>query len=323
MTRALAIGFFTLAAVGMFPSAALSDGLPVTGIDAGPAGLVGPAGEGRLLALPAGPGTVIAEANVGGGSIRRSFFVGEKLTIPTVALDGSATGLTRDGRMLVLIRPRRTFPQRATRFALVETRRLRLTRFITLPGDFSFDALSPDGATLYLIQYTSRRDFTRYRVRAFDVASRKLLPEPIIDPREPDERMAGWPITRAYSANGRWAYTLYAGTEGTPFVHALDTVAREARCIDLDELASMRSDRLYALRFSVGPEAVRIVGEGGTAATISTSTHALVSEAAATATPAPAAPAEKQSSLPWPGVAGLALLGGLALAVRRSRALRE
>jgi hypothetical protein len=33
------------------------------------------------------------------------------------------------------------------------------------------------------------------------------------------------------TANGRWAYTLYANPGGFPFVHALDTVRGVAHCV--------------------------------------------------------------------------------------------
>lgn len=49
--------------------------------------------------------------------------------------------------------------------------------------------------------------------------------------------MRGAPLTRVSSANGRWAYTLYDGAGTTPFLHALDTSSRSARCVDLDMLA--------------------------------------------------------------------------------------
>jgi hypothetical protein len=45
--------------------------------------------------------------------------------------------------------------------------------------------------------------------------------------------MDGQPVTRATSSDGRWAYTLYAREKNDPFVHALDTVRREAFCVDL------------------------------------------------------------------------------------------
>jgi hypothetical protein len=46
------------------------------------------------------------------------------------------------------------------------------------------------------------------------------------------------------SSDGRWAYTLYDGAGKTPFVHALDTSNRTARCIDLDALAGTDLTRL-------------------------------------------------------------------------------
>ena len=48
----------------------------------------------------------------------------------------------------------------------------------------------------------------------------------------PDEKMGGLPLSRTMSADGRWAYTLYTGGEET-FVHALDTLKGQARCIDV------------------------------------------------------------------------------------------
>ena len=67
---------------------------------------------------------------------------------------------------------------------------------------------------MYLIQY-SPRDFSNYAVRAYDLGARRLLPEPVVDPREADEPMTGAPVTRVASADGRWAYTLYDSAPST------------------------------------------------------------------------------------------------------------
>ena len=45
--------------------------------------------------------------------------------------------------------------------------------------------------------------------------------------------MAGSPVTRTTSADGRWVYTLYQKPSGEQFIHALDTVGAAAYCIDL------------------------------------------------------------------------------------------
>ena len=201
---------------------------------------------------------------------------------PAVALDGTASGLSADRGTLVLIRPRERFPQRSTRLAVLDARRLKLREVVELRGDFSFDALSPDGRTLYLIEYTSRRDPSRYAVREYDLRTFQLLPGPVVDPREPDERMRGMPITRATTRDGRWEYTLYDGAGSYPFVHALDTQRSEALCIDLDALTG--HNRLYELRLRLAPGELRVMDGARPVALIDRASHA-VSEPAAAAAP--------------------------------------
>ena len=224
-----------------------ADGLPIA--DAGSPAIVG--GDdvgGRLVALPTERGTVVARI---GETVYMSRLLDGRYTVPVVALDHTASGLSTDGSTLVLINPRRTFPRTRTSFVVLNAKNLRVRSHIALQGDFSFDALSPDGTRLFLIHYLSHKDPTRYEVRALDVPSGKLLPTPIVDKSEPDERMAGFPITRQTTDDGRWAYTLYDGAGKDPFVHALDTVNGEAHCIDLELLAG-RQD-LYDLRLGLGP----------------------------------------------------------------------
>jgi hypothetical protein len=66
------------------------------------------------------------------------------------------------------------------------------------------------------------------------------------------------------SADGRWAYTLYDGGGATPFVHALDTVARSAHCIDLDSLAGTDLSRLRLAVVGGGKQLQIRGGRGGT-----------------------------------------------------------
>jgi hypothetical protein len=149
------------------------------------------------------------------------------------------------------------FPRPRTPIAIFDAKSLRVRDSFTLNGDFSFDAISPDGSALYFIEYLSAKDPADYAVRVFDTRAGRLLPDPIVDPGEPDEEMGGTPITRAWSADGRWAYTLYDGGKHPPFVHALDTVRYSARCIDLEALAGR--DDLFDLRLSRGPGALSVV----------------------------------------------------------------
>jgi hypothetical protein len=51
------------------------------------------------------------------------------------------------------------------------------------------------------------------------------------------------------TADGRWAYTLYARQGRAPFVHALDTVKREAYCTDLPLRLSQQRQMTLRLGF--------------------------------------------------------------------------
>jgi hypothetical protein len=230
------------AAVGA--GSAGADGLPVLGVDAGGTGVTVRSGDARYVTVPANGDTVVARVNPHGGRILASRLVRGTFTIPAVAYDGSAAGLSADGRTLVLIQPRASFPRAQTSLMVIDAQRLHALRVVRLHGDFSFDAISPRGSLVYLVEYISPTDPTRYRVRAYDLAADRLLAQPIVDSREPGEKMGGSPLTRATSSNGRWAYTLYARAGKTPFVHALDTSTRSARCIDLDALTGTNLSRM-------------------------------------------------------------------------------
>jgi hypothetical protein len=299
------------------PAGAGADGLPVQGVDAGPTGVA--SATVRYVSLPARPGgTLVAKVRRDGGQVLRSRMLRGSFTIPAVAYDGSASGLSADAGTLVLIRPRARFPQQRTRLVVLDAKRLRLRSRLTLRGDFSFDALSPDGRTMYLIEYRSRRDPTRYAVRAYDLRRGQLLRAPIVDPREPDERMRGLPVTRATSSDGRWEYTLYDGAGSHPFVHALDTARGEAACIDLDALAGSR--RLYQLRLRSSGRELSVVDGPTVVAAIDRTTFRVGAPAASSSSSAP-----PQSSaggvVSWvpPAIGAALLLGLLAAAARMSR----
>jgi hypothetical protein len=213
-------------------AAARGDGPPITSLDSGPEGVVELGGDERFTALPAGDDTILTRSQTHGGRVERAAVLEGRWGVPLVANDGTAGGLSADGRTLALLRVADRYPRRRSSFAIADTGSLHARETVALEGEWGFDALSPDGRWLYLIAQLSARDRTRYAVRVYDLAQDRLLPEPVVDPREPDEPMRGLPITRATGPGGRWEYTLYAGGEH-PFIHALDTVARTSLCLDL------------------------------------------------------------------------------------------
>jgi len=255
LVKALVLGSAFVSA-GAIAAAASGDGLPVLGIDVGTQGVAARTAPVRYVTLRGAGETIVARTARVGGRVLRFATVPGTFTIPAVAYDGSSSGLSADAGTLVLIEPRTGFPRARTTFAVMDARRLRLRRVIDLRGDFSFDAISPGGRTLYLIQYTSRFDPTKYSVRAYDLSAGRLFRAPVVHPHEHGDEMRGSPLTRATSPGGRWAYTLYDGGGMTPFVHALDTARRRARCIDLPVLAGRRD--LSQLRLGVEPGGVSL-----------------------------------------------------------------
>jgi hypothetical protein len=246
------------------------------------------------------------------------------LGVPGVSpYDGSTTGLSADGHTLVLAAIPHRYPPRHTRLAVLELRRfvVRVRARIDLPGFFTVDAISPDGRRLYLIHYTRPDDVLRYEVRAYDVPARRLLSKPIVDPREPGEKMQGTAATRAMSADGRWAYTLYVRPAGAPFIHALDTRAGTAACIDLDGIAASEATGLHLRAPRGGGPLIVAAPDGRAVRRVDRRTFAVSDAGAPRRPPAGRATADRGGGVPWG--TGAALLAVLALAGLSARHVRS
>jgi hypothetical protein len=314
MTRPLLTIVLGLVLAAGAAGGAQADGLPVLGLDAAE-GVATTDGSARYVARPSRGGTFVAQVTRD-GAVPQSMLLGAIYAVPVVAYDGTPGGLSANGRTLVLLEPRARFPRKRTTLAVLDTRPLGLRTLIHLRGDFSFDAISPAGDLLYLIQYTSAKDPTRYAVRVYDVAAGRLRAAPVVDPHERGEAMRGSPITRYTSPDGRWAYTLYDGAGMEPFVHALDTRDARARCIDLPMLEG-RQD-LNALKLDGrGPGGdLRVLARGRPLALIDTRSFRVARLSGPTSTEGGGRP----WSLVGAGIgAALVAAGLLAYAIRRRR----
>src|SRR3954464_2697989 len=133
---------------------AAADGGPSPGVVSGWDGVLSPNGAVRYVALTTGSGwTNLAAVRVHGGRVLNYNALRGYYGVPLVTQSGPAGGISRDGKTLILS----TWPsnqQAATRFAVVGTKQLHVRRIVTLRGSYSFDALSPDAKTMYLIEYT-------------------------------------------------------------------------------------------------------------------------------------------------------------------------
>jgi hypothetical protein len=297
-------------------STALAAGGPVPPVQG--SAIAVPGGPYRYAAFGAGRDTVVKQLQPGAES---EVTVHGHYGIPAVDYSGTKTGLSANGRTLILAEISGNGAPRTTRLlVLAAAPKLAVRATLTLTGWSTVDAISPDGRWLYLIQYKSS-DVSKYAVRAYDLVARQLFPKPVVDPREPDEAMTGFPINRVMSAGDRWAYTLYLRPSGVPFVHALDTVGRRAVCVDLPSLSGADIGNGH-LRLTTGGGTLFVGVDGVTGARIDTRTFAVTPGAGHSASmpirrvSREHAATHGSGSVPWELVAlGVAALGALAAAL--------
>jgi hypothetical protein len=290
----------------LVPGNAYAGGGPVPPVQGG-LGVSTPDGSVSYVAAVAAGNTVVQR--IDNGEIERTRFLSGRYGVPGAAYDGSTTGLSADGRTLVLAKI--TSSAARTSLLVLDAPDLSIRKRLTLPGFLSVDAISPDGRTLYVLRYPKTPSGgLQYDVMALDLQTGRLRGEPIMDPREPEERMGGFPVSRAMSPDGRWAFTLYTGGEET-FVHALDTLKGQARCIDVP------SGDVSSARLHVDGDALKIDGLGTIDLRTFTYAETPASTPRAIATPAPAI---QSSGVPWMPVAlGALVLVAAGLIARRRR----
>ena len=333
--RLLALFVVASAAVAAAaPSSAAAAGGPilVTAVPDGE-GIESPDGQYRYATVSAG-GTAAVRVDIGTGEFDSAYISNSEdspFGVPQVAGDGSASGLSADGSTLVLIR---SFgPIDRAQFVVLGTNRLHVKKRIGLEGQYSFDAISPDGRTAYVVEYPKPFQYDRYRVLKLDLRTGRLAKDPITDEdvglEEEEEEaggvegeMRGLALSRVESDDGRWAYTLYDGGGDTPFIHALDTVGDKAVCIFMPQLDDLERKQIAKASITTGPEpgTISVVGredhESSELARVDTTSFAVTTPASEVS--------ESGAGLTAPLIlAGAALAGlglGAMLLVRRRRA---
>jgi hypothetical protein len=242
--------------------AAAGDG-PMPGAMQGGAGLLlsagGPGGGTRLVAVGTQtqpqPSTTLEVVSTKDGFVQRWADYWGEWGIPTVTgYSGTGEGLSADGKTVVLGDIANTYPRTKSSFLVIDRSNLLIRRAIQLKGDFAYDAISPNGHRLYLIQHVDANDTTKYVVRGYDLETGTLLPGRIADRTQKGWVMAGYPQARVISPSGRWVYTLYqpAMPGSFPFIHALDTVRGVAHCVGLPwPNANATMNGFYNMRLSL------------------------------------------------------------------------
>jgi hypothetical protein len=201
-----------------------------------PAGAVATADWGReITATPDGATTTVRDLVVDTTPGGPQLVIDGAWRLPTIGYDPTPVGLSADGSTVALVEatPASSAATRTvSRFAILSVVPLEgPARIIVLAGSFDFDAISPDGSILYVVEHLVGKPEGRYQVRAVDVATGVMRDAVIADKRNIGEAMAGWPIAQVRRPDGL-VMTLYRGAEH-PFIHALNTVEAWAVCIDL------------------------------------------------------------------------------------------
>jgi hypothetical protein len=159
------------------------------------------------------------------------------------------TGVSQDGTRAVLARTQR----RSTTFVIAS--RTAQRRVVLGKNNWSFDALS--GSKLYLLQYLKQG----YVVRLYDLATNKLVAQPLKDASE-SALISGVAWARQSSADGRYLFTLYISSAGEAMVHQLDVRAGTAKCIDLPGDGNFNSATTYSLAASADGATLWAVSTG-------------------------------------------------------------
>ncbi len=156
--------------------------------------------------------------------------------LPTFASDPVPVGVSADRSTIVLVEDGPPSAATRTRLAVLQVAPPTPARILDIPGTFTYDAVSPDGRTIYVIEHLPGPPDGHYQVRAIDVGSGKLKDGVIVDKLKIGEQMAGWPVDQLRRDDGA-VLTLYRGAEH-PFIHVLYTADGYADCIDLPATAT-------------------------------------------------------------------------------------
>ena len=189
-----------------------------------------------VAATAANGTTMVRELEGEGDAPGRSQSIAGNWRLPTIGADPLPVGVSADGQTIVLVEAGSGTTKGVSRFAILSRTFNAKPTIIELDGAFEYDALSPDGATLYVVEHLAGPPDGHYQVRAVDTATGTLREGVVVDKTNLNEPMAGYPIAQVRRPNG-FVFTLYRGLEH-PFIHALSSADGWALCIDLPPISS-------------------------------------------------------------------------------------
>ena len=225
-------------------------------------------------------------------------------------------GFSPNGRWLVLVGD----VGAKSSFAIVDTSLVKLAAFAEVPGPFTYDAMSDDGTSLYLIERITPEAARElpgvnaaysYRVRVYDVPAGKMSETLVVDVKlaaqtdgnnaetRLDGIMSGIYQSSVPGRDGRWNFSFYYNPNRGPFIHVLHLDSRSAFCIlDLPLVSGGFEKRLgWSLALTPSGQTLYAVnGPLGLISVIDATTLKVNRTATVSGLPAPAATIESASS---------------------------
>jgi len=185
---------------------------------------VDPTGDGN-----AAERTTLRELDPVTGTELRRLLVEGRWAMPS-SYGAAPNGFSTDGSWLVLAAPQTSDGGVTTSaFAVIDTGRATVARTVTATGDHTFDAISADGRSLYVVEHLGAP--AQYRVRVAGGGGSALSVAPIVDLKIAAPQMNGIYHSSVALPNGTWNYGLYFSPTKGAFIHALNTTQLYAQCI--------------------------------------------------------------------------------------------
>ena len=128
-----------------------------------------PGGTGASWSAPTVTGTSTTIRDLAAGDESSSQTIDGAWRFPTVGMDPTPVGVSDDGRRSCS--SRRASPPPARRASRSRPDAVATPRFVELAGEFEYDALSPDGSILYVVEHLAGPPDGHYQVRAVDTAT--------------------------------------------------------------------------------------------------------------------------------------------------------
>ena len=214
-------------------------------------------GNGRLSAIDPASGRTIAQTTIPAG-----------YALPNLGYQGPTAGLSPNGQWLALTDNGRATTGKLVTSLLVGASSLSGSfKTVRLDGAFSFDAISNDGQSLYLIQQMG--DPNHYQVRLYQIGpdGAGLVTQPVVDKRESTEPMNGIRGDSVADPNGKYVYTVYARDAG-PFIHALPLDQQFAWCVDLPSKTTTNLEQQFGWSLAISPNGLTVYAANASLGTI-------------------------------------------------------